>query len=130
MEEALNFWEQSYADGWFVRFSVIDKSSGAAAGTVELFKRSSSDNFNGVGVLRLDLGSTYEDEETIYCILSLTVPPAYELFGCESIITKGFPEACDRIRALEKYGFVKSEDKLTGEDGTEYSDYYIQIRKE
>ena len=124
MEEALKFWEQSYLGGWFVRFSIVDKSSGAAVGTIELFKRSSEDNFNGCGVLRLDLGSNYENETVILSILSLMIPPAFEMFGCGSIITKGFPKALDRIRALEKFGFVKSENKLVGEDGKEYSDYY------
>lgn len=125
MEQALDFWEESYRGGWFVRFSVIDKASNAAVGTAELFKRGVSEDFySGYGILRLDLRSDYEKERVILNILSLIIPPAYGLFGCESIATKAVKEAVERISALEKYGFEKNDNKLIGEDGTEYSDYF------
>lgn len=122
MEQAMDFWEQSYRDGWFVRFTVICKGSNSAIGTTELFRRN-ADN-GGTGVLRLDLRSDYEREDVILSLLSLIIPHAYELFNCKCIITKGFPDSSDRLSALEKYGFKKSSDKLIGEDGTEYSDYF------
>lgn len=124
MEQALDFWEQSYLGGWFVRFSVIDKAVNAAVGTVELFKRASEDFYGGYGILRLDLRSDYEKESIILNILSLIIPPAYSLFGCESVATKAVKEAGERISALEKYGFEKNNNKLIGEGGTEYSDYF------
>lgn len=139
MEEALLFWEQSYQGGWFVRFSVIEKSAGKAVGTVELFRRGSDnadgnggeggkdgsgDFYSGCGILRLDLRSDYEKEEVVLKILSLIIPPAYELFGCKTIATKAVKEAEQRIKALKQYGFRESPHKLKGEDGTEYSDYY------
>lgn len=128
MEQALDFWEQAYQNGWFVRFTVISKADNSAVGTTELFRRN-SDN-GGTGIFRLDLRSDYEKEEDISSILSLIIPPSFDLFGCENILTKGFPEASERLSALEKYGFVKSAEKLIGEDGTEYSDYYcIQNQK-
>lgn len=126
MEQALDFWEESYRGGWFVRFSIVDKSSNRAVGTAELFKRSSGDSFysGAYGILRLDLGSGYENESSILSILSLLIPPSYRLFGCESIATKAVEEAEERIAALKKYGFEKCGNKLIGNDGTEYGDYY------
>lgn len=135
MEQALDFWEMSYRERWFVRFSIIGKNSGNTGGktetigTVELFKRASDDKFNGCGVLRLDLRSDFEREKDIFDILALIIPSAYGLFYCDTIITKAVPEASERIAALEKYGFVKSTDKLVGDDGTEYQDYYrIEVK--
>ncbi|MBD5103304.1 MAG: GNAT family N-acetyltransferase [Ruminococcaceae bacterium] len=125
MEQALDFWEQSYRGGWFVRFSVINKADNTVVGTVELFNRGVTEDFySGYGILRLDLRSDYEKESVILNILSLIIPPAYGLFGCESIATKAVKEAVERISALEKYGFKKNDNKLIGEDGTEYSDYF------
>lgn len=137
MEEALLFWEQAYLNGWFVRFSVVEKKLGNAVGTVELFKRggenicnnggdsnSGSECYNGCGILRLDLRSDYENEKTISDILSLVIPPAYELFGCKTIAAKAVKEAEERIKALKKYGFRENPHKLIGDDGTEYSDYF------
>lgn len=124
MEQAVDFWEQSYREGWFVRFSIIDKTVNAAIGTIELFKRSSRDFYDGYGILRLDLRSDFEREKEILNILSLIIPPAYELFGCDGIATKAVAEAKERIAALEKCGFAKNSNKLVGEGGTEYSDYY------
>jgi len=124
MEQALDFWEQSYLGRWFVRFSIIDKSDNTAVGTVELFKRSSEDFYDGFGVLRLDLRSDYEKEREILNILSLVIPPAFVLFECKSIVTKAISKAGERIAALKKYGFEKNPNKLVGEDGTEYSDYF------
>lgn len=129
MEQALDFWEQSYRGGWFVRFSIINKGENTAIGTVELLKRSSEDFYNGFGVLRLDLRSDFEREKEILNILSLVVPPAYELFGCKGIVTKAVPQAVERRAALGKYGFEENFNKLVGEGGTEYSDYYTVYQK-
>ena len=102
-------------------------------GTVELFRRGSDnaedyggnvDSYNGCGILRLDLRSDYEIEEVVLKILSLIIPPSYELFGCKTIATKAIKKAEERIRALKKYGFRESPHKLIGEDGREYSDYF------
>lgn len=55
MSEAVKFWLDAYKNGWFVRFTVIDKSSQKAVGTIEMFRREATDSFNHCGVLRLDV---------------------------------------------------------------------------
>ena len=73
MQQAMSFWIWSYENGWFVRMSILDLSTGCAVGTIELCYRDSEDT----GVLRLDLRSDYENEADISAILSLIVDPSY-----------------------------------------------------
>ncbi len=129
MLDAIKFWLSSYETKWFVRFTIIDKVASKAIGTVELFHRDSDDAFSGDGVLRLDVGSAYEKESVLYDIISLIVPPAFELFNCDEIITKVLDYAVERIKAVQKFGFIKSKDLLIGTyDGYAYKGYW-EIQK-
>lgn len=126
MQSAIGFWRLAYDQGAFVRWSVIDKRTKEAVGTIELFNRQSQDYFHDCGLLRLDLRSDYEREESIRRILSLVVPPAFGLFGCEMIATKIPAFAPDRKAAAEAMGFQASQEKLIGgDDQKEYGDYYV-----
>lgn len=125
MEKAIDFWESSYKGRWFVRWSIIDKVKNKAIGTIELFHRNSTDNFNNTGLLRLDLRSDYEAENTIIDILGLILKDTYESFECDKIATKAFAPATERIKALEILGFAETPNHLVGHDGTEYDSYYI-----
>ena len=125
MKTAIEFWLRSYKDRWFVRWTIIDKTTGTAIGSVELFHRVADDDLNHVGVLRLDLGSLYELAEIIYDILNLVISPAYELFDCSEIITKVPLYAIERIEAVSKMGFEKTDRLLVGTmDGYAYKDYW------
>ncbi|MCK9171351.1 MAG: GNAT family N-acetyltransferase [Treponema sp.] len=124
MKQAVAFWEEAYRSRWFVRWIITDKTTGKAAGTIELFHRDSGDFFTDCGLLRLDLGSRFETQEIITGILQLILTPAYELFGCSMIATKAVPAAEKRRQALEQAGFCLSEQPLKGHDGTEYNSYY------
>ena len=96
-----------------------------AIGTIEVFHRSANDNFNHVGVLRLDLKSEYETSEEIFTIMNLIVPPTFDLFECEEIITKVPVYAVERIEAMKRVGFKKSTKLLVGTmDGYAYKDYW------
>ena len=126
MQSAINFWLKSYETKWFVMFAIIDKAASKAIGTAELFHREANDAFNGVGVLRLDVKSGYEKEEVLLDMLSLIVPPAFELFDCGRIITKALCYAVERIEALKKYGFEKSDELLIGtNDKYAYNGYWV-----
>ncbi|MBQ7870603.1 MAG: GNAT family N-acetyltransferase [Oscillospiraceae bacterium] len=115
MGEAIRFWLWSYAAGYFVRWSVVDRATDCAVGTVELFRREDD------GLLRLDLRSDYEGEaEAILCLL---LDHAFDWFGVERILTKAPPVAQARRRALERLGFRPAE-PLVGQDGAEYDHYY------
>lgn len=124
MQQAIQFWIWSYENGWFVRWSIIDKAAGQAVGTIELFRRDSENGDGGCGVLRLDLRSDYEREREIRQILSLVIPDAFGWFGCDSIITKAKPIAQQRIGMLTKMGFVPSDEPLVCHDGTCCGDYW------
>lgn len=124
MQQALDFWIWSYENRWFVRMSILDRSSERVIGTMELCYRDAEDT----GVLRLDLRSDYERQEEISRILSLIVEPAYDWIGCSRLITKAKPFACQRIQALEEYGFTPAAAPLIGHDGTAYGDYFERVR--
>lgn len=128
IERMIEFWLYEYGKRWYVRWSIIDKASGQAIGTIELFHRTADDHFNHVGLLRLDLRSDYENEAAITELLTALLPPAYEWFACDAMAAKAPPCAVRRIRALEKLGFEKSEELLYGHDGRAYGDYYILRR--
>ena len=176
MESAVGFWRTAYEQNAFVRWTIIDKrthrangtvienacttsvgsasnavtgnagtattraatagaatagaaTAGAAVGTIELFNRQARDFYHDCGLLRLDLRSDYENADSIREILSLIVPPAFDLFGCNMIATKIPPFAVPRKTAAEAFGFTASEEKLIGgDDNREYGNYYILLK--
>ncbi len=128
MLEAINYWFFEYGRKGFVRWSVIDKSSLLAIGTIELFCRKSNDYFTKCGLLRLDLSSDYETENKIINILSPILFSIFKMFRCNKVATKAVPEAKERISALNKLGFELSNEILIGHDLTEYKNYYVLLK--
>lgn len=124
MENCIRFWLSEYSQRYYVRWSVIHRETAQAVGTIELFRRTAADHFNGVGLLRLDLRSDYEAEDVITELLTTLLPPCQELFGCEGFATKAPPCAPERRTALAALGFRPSPEKLYGHDGTAYGDYW------
>ena len=125
MQQAVNFWQEAYEKGWFVRWSVVNKSENVIVGSIECFRRNATDYFTNCALLWLDLSSDYEQTETIESILSLFVPAAFQLFGADKIATKAVPTAEKRIAALQKLGFSETNEKLLGFDGTPYENYFV-----
>lgn len=124
MEQAIAFWLYSYRERDFVRWAVVDKKSGEAVGTVELFRRTSEDYFHDFAILRLDVRSDYEKKMPLVEILSLILPETAELFDCKMAATKAFPQGTERLAALSELGFLPTEEKLIGgHDGHAYGDY-------
>lgn len=135
MQSAIDFWLWAYQDKGFVRWAIVDKNTRQAVGTIELFNRRAidgqkpSDYFNECGLLRLDLRSDYEYADRIQEILSLIVPPTFELFACRMIATKIPPFADQRKAAAEQLGFALSEEKLIGgDDNRVYTDYFVLLK--
>lgn len=124
MTEAIGFWHMSYENGWFVRLSIVDKTVSNVIGTVELCVRVSEDEFNNMGILRVDVRSDYEQEKLLYEIFSLVVPKVEELLGCKGVLTKAPIYAVERIKAIQKVGFLKSEHLLNGKTGYAYDGYW------
>lgn len=140
MQGAIEFWLWAYRDKGFVRWAIIDKKEGQTVGTIELFNRGGNaqnpadqekprDYFHNCGLLRLDLRSDYERTDKIREILSLIVPPTFEMFACQMIATKIPPAAALRKAAAEQLGFAFSQEKLIGgEDGKVYGDYFVLLK--
>ena len=82
--------------------------------------------FNNCGLLRLDLRSDYEKQDTIEDILGIIIPETRDMFACEMIATKVVSIAQERIQALEHMGFSLSEESLIGHNGTKYDSYYVR----
>ena len=124
MAEALDCWDLSYNNGWFVRLAIIDKTAANVIGTIELCLRVSEDDFHNMGILRVDVRSDYEKEELLYDIVTLITPHLSEMLGCKGIITKVPIYAVERIKAVQKAGFIKSEHLLIGKTGYAYDGYW------
>ena len=102
MMEALEFWKSSYENGWFVRLSIIDKSASSVIGTVELCLRVSEDEFNNMGILRVDVRSDYEREEVLFDIIALIKPHLSAMLGCNGVLTKAPIYAVERSKRSRK----------------------------
>lgn len=130
MRQALDFWNYSYKNRYFIRWAVVDKTSGEVIGTIEQFHRDSAeDPFTNCSLLRLDLRSDYEKEETIKNTLSAIIFESFDLFNCEMIATKSFNGGFERRKALLSLGFIESKEPLIGHDGTKYYGYYCLSKK-
>ena len=125
MENCIRFWLSEYAQRYYVRWTILDRTTDEAIGTIELFNRTAQDYYNNVGLLRLDLRSDYETQDAIVSILAMFLPDAFPLFSCEAIATKIPACAETRRKALCAIGFRYSPEPLYGHDGTAYGDYYI-----
>ena len=124
MTEALDFWKLSYEKRWFTRLSIIDKSTSCVIGTIELCLRVSEDEYNNMGILRVDVRSDYEKENVLYDIITLIIPHISEMLGCDGILTKVPIYAVERMKAVQKAGFTKSEHFLIGKTGYAYDGYW------
>lgn len=125
MAEALAFWKLSYENGWFARLSIVDKTVSEVIGTVELCLRVSEDEFDRMGILRVDVRSDYENEDALYSVITLAAPHLPEMLGCNGVITKAPIYAVERVEALRKAGFSKSEHFLVGKTGYAYDGYWV-----
>ena len=109
MENTIKYWLLEYHEyKGFVRFSIVDRQAQEAIGTIEMFRR---------------------EADMLYEIVSLVTEPFYDWFGCTDIATKAPVYAVERIEALKKAGFEKSEEPLIGHvQQRAYYDYWV-IRK-
>jgi len=98
MASCIRFWLAAYAQEAFVRFSVVDKASRKAVGTIEMFGA-------GMGVLRIDIASDYENKAHLKELLDICLANFYGLFEVHTIAAKAAPFAVDRIDALREAGF-------------------------
>lgn len=90
--------ENSYYNKNFIRFSIIDKSTDNAVGTVEMFRGEH-------GVLRIDIMPEYECKNHLSEFFEIA-DHFFNDFNCDRIVSKAIPEATERIKALTKCGYT------------------------
>lgn len=101
MEECVRFFVEAQANGWFVRWSIVDKATGRAVGTIEMFGGEGE-----TGVLRLDTASAYEKEAYLRELIGLSVDSFFLLFGVETMLVKAPPASPARQKVVEALGFA------------------------
>lgn len=119
MSDCIKMWLNSYVRKEFVRFSIIDKFSSHAVGTIEMFGmvgkyKTTRDAWRAVqrsgttsrGILRLDIMSKYEEAAYLDELFILCLKDFFDLFAVNQIVTKAIPQAVKRVNILKKLGFV------------------------
>jgi hypothetical protein len=122
MKQAIDFWDFSYKNKYFVRWTVILNDTKVKIGTIEMFHRIAEDEFNHYGVLRIDLQSDYETRLIINTILEIVSENFYKAFDVKAILTKAIPDAVERIDSLVQGGYQPINRKLMI-----YDDYYVRF---
>jgi hypothetical protein len=120
MIQAIDFWDFSYKNKYFVRWTVVLNETNEKIGTIEMFHRIADDEFNHYGVLRIDLHSKYEIQPVINEILDTAHENFYEAFDVKTILTKAIPIASERIESLLQKGYQPLNRKLMT-----YDDYFV-----
>lgn len=104
MDEMINYWLNEYSQQAYVRFSIVDKFTKQAIGTIEMFGKIGQYKVDR-GILRIDVESGYENKAALYEIINMCTENFYLLFDVKEIATRAIPKAADRIEALTKNGF-------------------------
>lgn len=121
MKKAIEFWDFSYKNKYFVRWTVIENNTKEKIGTIEMFHRIAEDEFNHYGILRMDLRSDYETQPILTEILEIVDQNFFQVFDVEAILTKAVPENTERIAALTKIGYQASDRKIMI-----YDNYFVK----
>lgn len=120
MKQAIEFWDFSYKNKYFIRWTVIMNDTSEKVGTIEMFHRTADDEFNHYGLLRIDLQSNYETQPIIDEILDIAHENFYKAFNVKAILTKAVPNDSERIASL-----IKKRYKPINRKFMKYDDYYI-----
>jgi len=116
MSNCIHYWLDAYKKHYYIRFAIIDKQSGRAVGTVEMFGAKDFLPEGSGGVLRVDIASHYETEEYLYELLNIADVQFYDMFDVETIVTKANPVGKARVNALHNAGYSPFDWKIPGRD--------------
>lgn len=111
------FWQREYEEHKYVRFAVIPKIGGEAAGTLVI-------SGGKEGILRWEFSPDYDREACMEELIRLAVLYFIRDFQMESLKVK-VSDTPENIPLLRKYGFVPSE---TLQSGEEYYERHV-VRK-
>lgn len=104
--EAIHFWLKERDEGLYMRLAIIPKALGKAVGTVEIF----DEEFENVGraaLLRIDLASEYENEETLSEIIALAIGSWMSDFSVKALLVKAL-NVPKRALIFSDFGFVET----------------------
>lgn len=121
MKEAVSFWDFSYKNKYFIRWTIFLNNTNEKIGTIEMFHRTADDEFNNYGVLRIDLHSKYEKQPVINGVLEIVNDNFYKAFDVKAILTKAVPDDSERIASLIQNGYKQINRKFMI-----YDDYFVR----
>jgi RimJ/RimL family protein N-acetyltransferase len=127
MQNCIRFWIDSYGRHDFVRWSIVEKRSWKAVGTVEMFCDSTwaMTHYAPGGCLRIDIASEFEATDYLSEQLNLANENFFELFGAKTMVIKAIPKAEERRKALVAAGFAPY-----GLNHPTFKHFYGKIEKE
>ncbi|HML47343.1 MAG TPA: GNAT family N-acetyltransferase [Clostridia bacterium] len=96
---------KDYAGGYFIRFSIIDKQTDRAVGTMEVYDGKYGRSDRTTGILRIDIAAIYEKDKYLTELFRAANDIFFDIFHAEKIVYQAFPELSERISALSKSGF-------------------------
>lgn len=128
MKACIRFWLDEYENKVYIRFSVLEKATGKAIGTIEAFDKVGKDPNqvleivqNGA-VLHMDLARPFETPEYLSELLALADRHFFAVFGVTSLLTRVLPTAENRLSAVRSAGYTPFE----WEQGREY--YWVHSK--
>ena len=104
MKDAIQRWQKDYKRRTFLRWSIKNKDSGKVIGTIEIAPLPWGKWFFGketpIGILRIDLLSTFEQESTFSEIIGLMSTELARDFEVNQVIMKAPPDELGKVNAL------------------------------
>ncbi|WP_052339423.1 GNAT family N-acetyltransferase [Gorillibacterium massiliense] len=126
VRQAIRAWIKEFEVGFFIRWSVTYKPLNQIIGTIEIAPIPNTtrflDGFCRMGILRIDLLSSFE-KASIFCdIVNVTADHFFHDFDIDHIITKSPEDQYQKTEALISCGYEKW--RTTG--FFPFADYYIK----
>ncbi len=123
MKNAIRLWRMEYERRTFLRWSVISKENGKAIGTIEIAPLPWGKWFFGeetpIGILRVDLLSSYEQEANYAEIIRLMASKLANDFEVNQVIMKAPPDEPCKVSALVANRFQPDQ-------GFSFDHYYVR----
>jgi RimJ/RimL family protein N-acetyltransferase len=110
MRKCIAVWLDEYRNKYYIRFSVIDKTTQKAIGTIEVFDNAGKDD----SYLHIDLSSPYENQSYISELLMLADKELFKIFNIKNLLIQAIPSTKERIAALQAFGYQPFECKTGG----------------
>ena len=111
MQKCICVWLNEYRNKYYIRFSVIDKATEKAIGTIEVFDNAGKND----SYLHIDLSAPYETQLYISELLTLADAELFRIFDIKNLLIQAVPSAKERIAALLAYGYQSCEGKAGDE---------------